>query len=182
MDQKILLRLDRHDWEDSIIRLAAYAVSLCRWLPEGLPGGLEPEDLVMEAIGKVYNGVRKWDPEKDPDLNLYLMSVVKSILYNTLKLAKNRIGSVMFTEEEVPDPAADPETEMYADQLDQYIAMAMRGDPELCLVYKALKDGLKPAEIAGEYALEETRVRNAQKRLNRLATKVIHLSTKSAVK
>lgn len=182
MDQEILLRLDQHNWEDSIIRLAAYAVSLCRWLPEGLPGGLEPEDLVMEAIGKVYNGVRKWDPEKDPDLHLYLMSVVKSILYNTLTLTKNRPGSVMFTDEEIPDPVADPETEMYAHQLDQHIATAMRGDPELCLIYKALKDGMKPAEIAGEYAIEGARVRNAQKRLNRLATKVIHLLTKSGVK
>lgn len=175
MDQEIVRRLDEHDWNGSIIRLAAYVTVLCRFAGEqGIPGGLEPEDIVIEAIEKVYAGVRKWDPQQDPDLHLYLKSVVKSILSNRFNLADNRTLAGILLEDTLTDPAADAESDLYARQLDQSISTAMRGDPELCLVYKALKDGLRPAQIAEEYALKINTVRNAQKRLCRLVEKIIY--------
>lgn len=177
MNEEIIRLLDAHNWKESILKLTAYAVSLCGILNSAgrLTQGLEPEDLVMEAIEKVYRGDRRWDPEKDPDLHRYLMSVVKSILSNTLTLSETHILSGLLTEKEeaLPDVYADPEEELYVRQLDQAITAAMRGDPGLCLVCKALKDGLRPAEIAEEYALDINTVRNAQKRLGRLVDKVI---------
>jgi DNA-directed RNA polymerase specialized sigma24 family protein len=175
MDQEIVRRLDEHDWNGSILKLTAYVITLCRLAGgQGIPSGLEPEDIVMEAIEKVYTGVRKWDPEKDPDLHLYLKSVVKSILSNKVNFAGNRILAGILLEDTLEDQTADAETELYARQLDQSISAAMRGDPELCLVYKALKDGLRPAQIAKEYAIEINTVRNAQKRLGRLVYKIIY--------
>jgi len=175
MDQEIVRRLDQHDWEGSIIKLTAYVITLCRFAGgQDIPGGIEPEDIVMEAIEKIYTGVRKWDPDKDPDLHLYLKSVVKSILSNRFNLADNRILAGVVLEDTLTDQTSDPETEIYARQLDKSISMAMRGDTELCLVYKALKDGLRPAQIAEEYAIEINTVRNAQKRLCRLVYKVLY--------
>jgi RNA polymerase sigma factor (sigma-70 family) len=175
MDQEIVQRLDQHDWDGSIIKLTAYVIILCRFTGrQGIPGGIEPEDIVMEAIEKVYTGVRKWDPDKDHDLHLFLKSVVKSILSNKLNLADNRILAGVVLEDTLTDQTANPETELYARQLDQSIGTAMRGDPELCLLYKALKDGLRPAQIAEEYAIEITTVRNAQKRLCRLIYKLMY--------
>lgn len=175
MDQEIIRRLDEHDWNGSIIKLTAYVIILCRASGgKGISGGLEPDDVVMEAIEKVYQGVRKWDPENDPDLHLYLKSVVKSILYNKINAADNRILTGILLEDMREDPAANAESELYARELDQSISIAMRGDPELCLVYKALKDGLSPAKIAEEYAIEINMVRNAQKRLRRLVFNIIY--------
>jgi len=39
------------------------------------------DDLALEAIGRVLDGRRNWDPDKEPDFAAYLRSVVKSI-YN----------------------------------------------------------------------------------------------------
>jgi DNA-directed RNA polymerase specialized sigma24 family protein len=160
--------LEAHDWQATIVKLTAYAVSLCLYRKVPLPGGQEPEDLAMEAIDRVFRQERCWDPEKHPDLMNYLKSVVKSLLSNELTSAE---GS---THHESVDKAAGilseaptREEELYYEELDQHILIRLRGDPLLCLVYKALKDGYKPGEISEEYGLDIQNVRNAQKRLHR---------------
>jgi len=174
MNDETLDLLDRHDWSDSIIRLTAYVVSLCRLKRVSLIAGPEPEDLVMEAIEKVYSGERTWNHQAEPDLYRFLLSVVKSILSNKLTAAENKARDSI-SETEMDNIPADnnAEAELYARQLDAAISHAMRGDPELCLVYKALKDGCSPKEIAEEYAISIDTVRNAKKRLNRLVRNVI---------
>ena len=175
MNEDIIDLLDKHNWGESILKLTAYAVYLYGLKTVRLPKGLEPEDLVMDAIEKVYKGIRKWDPEADPDLHQFLMSVVKSILSNETRSADNRVQTGRdYGEAEQQLVSGSAEEELYAKELDQQISAAMRGDPELCLVYKALKDGFRPGEIAEEYALEISTVRNAQKRLSRLVYRVIH--------
>ena len=179
MNADIINILDKHNWEESIVKLTAYAISLCRLKGIRLPKGLEPEDLVMDAIEKVYLGIRKWNMDEDPDLHRYLMSVIKSILSNEAGSMESKVFSGKeLGEANFASPTGSIEEELHAEELDRAISAAMRGDPELCLVYKALKDGFKPGEIADEYAIEVTTVRNAQKRLNRLVHKVMNSLTK----
>ncbi|MBT0812973.1 sigma-70 family RNA polymerase sigma factor [Litoribacter ruber] len=143
-----------------------------------LPKGLEPEDLAMDAIDKVYAGERKWDPQKDPNLLNYLKSVVKSLISNHFRSEEVRIKGGEYSSETPLLGHDNIEEEMYYQQLDQEIAAAMEGDPELCLVYKALKEGYKPGEIAEEYAMEVKKIRNAQKRLHRVVLKIINILSK----
>lgn len=179
MTENKLQLLDEFDWGTAIIKLTAYAISICSFRGKLLPKGLEAEDLVMNAIEKLYNGDRAWNPVKDPDLLRYLKSVIKSILSNETSSCDSK---VLYVDEEIldSDPIFDShlEEEIYCKDLDRNISLAMQGDPELCLVYKALKDGFRPAEIAEEYYIDIRAVRNAQKRLHRLAINVVHVLSK----
>lgn len=80
------------DWERSILpRLTRFTekwAHIYSWSTKGsLPKGLEVEDIVIGAIEKtlagldgseVKKGVRRWNPEKCPDLLSFLMGVVRS--------------------------------------------------------------------------------------------------------
>lgn len=173
MNEDIIKILDGYDWEEVIIKMTAYVVNICRWRRYKLPGGLEEEDIVMTAIGKVYTYERKWDPEKEPDLLNYLQGVINSIISNEL----NAVAAGNIPLKELP--AASDQTieqwdeEMYCEQIDRQISGALKGEPGLCLVYKALKDGNKPIEIAREYSIPIEQIRLFQKKLRRLATKII---------
>jgi DNA-directed RNA polymerase specialized sigma24 family protein len=180
MNDEIIDLLDSHDWSASILKLTAYAVSLCRLKRIALSSGLEPEDLVMEAIEKVYSGERNWNHLLEPDLHRFLLSVVKSILSNKSTSKDARIQGRMSEGGMAMVPAYDEaESEFYVKQLDAAINDEMKGDVELCLVYKAVKDGCSPKEIAEDYAIDIETIHNAKKRLRRLVFNVIKKLTKT---
>lgn len=173
MNEGLLKILNAQDWDDVIIKLTAYVVQYCKWKQYRLPKGLEAEDIALSAIEKIYTGERSWDPEKEPDLQNHLQSITNSVIINELRsgaAGEKRMDGIADHYHSVEDTADE---ELYSKQLDQEIATAMRGDPVMCLVYKALKDGLAPREIADEYAVDILQVRLTQKRLRRLAEKVI---------
>lgn len=179
MNEEIINLLDSHNWSESIIKLTAYVVSLCKLKNIILPSGLEAEDIVMTAIEKVYKGDRKWNPVTDPDLHRFLLSVVKSIVSNKITSTVG-INEALINEDGLESVIVtnQVESEIYSRQLDKAITDEMKGDPELCLVYKALKDGFTPGDIAEEYAIDVGTIRNAKKRLNRLVLRVIEKLTK----
>lgn len=88
--------LDQHPWEDTIPRLELYALKRIRSLYwQGIrngpmPGGREAEDIVKQAIDKVLENTRRWDPTKHPDLYLYLVSVVSSDINHLAESWANR--------------------------------------------------------------------------------------------
>lgn len=173
MNDGLLKTLDAQDWDNIIIRLTAYVIQYCKWKRYRLPKGLEADDIALSAIEKTYSHKRTWDYEKEPDLLNHLQSVANSIIINELKTG----GASETSTDGISDCYIaienTQEEEMYSKQLDEEIAAAMRGDPTMCLVYKALKDGLRPREIAQEYAISKPEVQAAQKRLRRLAEKII---------
>ena len=172
MNDELVDLLDKHNWGDSIIKLTAYVVSLCRLRP--LPSGLEPEDVAMEAIEKVYTGERNWNPQQEPNLHRYLLSVVKSILSNKRSGKENASAASISVEELAVVPGYDDvEVELFAKELDSAIAAALKGDAQLCLLYKAIKDGFSLQDISQEYVIGIDILYNAKKRLNRLVHKVI---------
>ena len=173
MNDGLLKILDAQDWDSIIIRLTAYVVQYCKWKRYRLPKGLEAEDIALSAIEKTWNGKRAWDYENEPDLLNHLQTVANSLIINQLKSPGAGETSTDGIAERYHTVENTQDEEMYAKQLDQEVAVAMRGDPVLCLVYKALKDGFFPREIAEEYAIEKSQVQAAQKRLRRLAEKVI---------
>lgn len=173
MNEGLLKILEAQDWDGIITRLTAYVIQYCKWKRYLLPKGLEAEDIALSAIEKTWNGKRAWDYQKEPDLLNHLQSVANSIIINELRspgASETNTDSIADVDHAVENTQDE---EMYSKQLDQEVAAAMRGDPVLCLVYKALKDGLFPREIAEEYAIEKSQVQAAQKRLRRLVEKVI---------
>ena len=174
MNNNLTQILDNQNWEEIILKLTAYALQLCRFWNVRPPNGLEAEDIVMDAIDKTYTGVRKWNPEIDGDLYSFLKSAIKSILHNNLVSADTKKRRSDLYSEDLPHQTDyDPDGEMYSKQIDVGISERLKDEPDLCLVYKALKDGYRPREIAEDYAIDIKIVRNAQKRLHRIALSVI---------
>ena len=173
MNEDLLKILNAQDWDNVIIKLTAYIVQYCKWRRYRLPKGLEAEDIAMSAIEKIYTGERAWDFGKEPDLGNHLQGVSNSIIINELRSGAAGETSTEGIADNYHAMENTVDDELYSKQLDQEIAAAMRGDPVTCLVYKALKDGLAPREIANEYVVDILKVRLAQKRLRRLAEKVI---------
>lgn len=170
MDQTKLDLLDNHNWEDTMLILSAYVIRLCRLYRYKLPLDMEPEDIAIEAFEKVYSGERKWYPEKDPNITQYMLSVVKSMVSN-IKGSK-QIQKAEIDEGSIGYDAHLHETIEY-EELSIRIEAAVRKDTDLALIYKALKDGWRPAEISKEYALDIRIIQNAQKRLRKLVTDLI---------
>ncbi|WP_461788672.1 sigma-70 RNA polymerase sigma factor region 4 domain-containing protein [Pedobacter sp.] len=173
MNEGLLKILDAQDWDDVIIKLTAYVVQYCKWKKYYLPKGLEAEDIALSAIEKIYTGERSWDMEKEPDLQNHLQSVTNSIIINEIRSGAAGEKRIEIIPEDYHAVSNSVEEELYCKQLDREIATSMRGDPMVCLVYKALKDGLPPREIAEEYSVDILQIRLAQKRLRRLAERVI---------
>jgi RNA polymerase sigma factor (sigma-70 family) len=181
MKEDIINILDQQDWDAILIKLMAYSVWLCNVKYKNLPATIEPKELVMDAVEKVYSGIRNWEPEEELDLLAFLRSVVKSHLSNEL-----RTGRHTQTFEEVNNKhdeyfTSSLEDKIYYQQLNESILISMRGDPQVCLVYRGLKDGLKPSEIAEEYGVEINLVRNAQKRLRKIVLKILPSMNKKTV-
>lgn len=173
MKDDLLEILDLQPWESVLINLMAYAVWLCDIQRTKLPTSVQPEDLVMDIIDKVYSRERKWDYEAEPDLLAYLKSAVKSHLSNEMRVLRNNHQSLNNFEILDKPGQNQVDEELYCKQLDEKIITSMRGDPEMCLVYKCLKDGLKPTEIVQEFGVKITTIQNAQRRLRYLILKII---------
>jgi DNA-directed RNA polymerase specialized sigma24 family protein len=69
--------LDAQDWADAHARLLDFALSRC-----GKKATAQAKDLAQTAIARVFAHDSTWDPQKEPDLVRYLMSVVNSLLAN----------------------------------------------------------------------------------------------------
>jgi DNA-directed RNA polymerase specialized sigma24 family protein len=135
MHHDIESELRRVDWGEIGVRLTAYAVRKARNLRwrtgrvDALAGGKTPEDLAGEAILKVLDGERAWDPERGALLP-YLQGVVDSLLSHLAASADNR-SQERWTDaheraEEAPPPF-DPD-----DRLDR-LGEALRRDGQQAL-------------------------------------------------
>lgn len=170
MDQTKLALLDAHDWEPTITRLTAYVIMICRFRRYRLPVHLQPEDIVVDAIDKVYSGERNWEPSRDADLGKYMASVVKSMMSNLIE--SKQLPTTDLDSATVAEEVQSYHSLEYED-LNKRIVEAVRNEPDLALIFKALKEGFRPREIAEEYHLDIRIVNNAQKRLRTLVTRLI---------
>ncbi len=191
MDRETVEKLQKADWDRIVLRLTRFAsnrIKRLSWKQERIPKGLKADDIALGAISAVFDGERRWDPAKDPDLMGYLRSVVNSIISHLPELKDYKI-SERFREdeegkEEIPLPEtsdgaaeliADPE-EMLIDKeearlgeelYDQLLDFLKDDDDLGEMVLCIREDAVKPREIARLLGVEAEEIYSRKKRLQR---------------
>jgi DNA-directed RNA polymerase specialized sigma24 family protein len=172
------------DWEDLGIRLVAYATwkaGNLRWRTGHsweLAGGRTPEDIVSDAIVKVVEGTRRWDPERGP-LLAFLQGVVDSLMSHLVESADNRMqqrwadgGADAAAAHAARWEVQDPDAERHIHELRRRLVEA--GDRSLLEVVDAIVAGCEPTPraMAGRLGTSVVDLNNRLKRLRRLAQAV----------
>jgi DNA-directed RNA polymerase specialized sigma24 family protein len=199
--------LEKEDWDRIILRLTDHAVKKARWYgwrmgksAETVIGGTSPEDVVLEAISKVFDGDRRWDPSENPDLFQYIKSVVDSLMNhltksfdctNIRRMPQSEEGEILEEMLKPADPESDtarhlsrpsPNPEQILLRKEQEEAEqkafdklmeSIKGDDDLETVILCVMDGMmKPAEIAEATGFEINHVYQLMRKLNRKAAKI----------
>lgn len=193
--QEVFLALEDQLTDEMIVKLTAYAVGKKKrrfWrgiYGAEMPNGIEPSDLVDQAVEKVLDGRRRWNPEKDPDLFEYLMAVIDSDVSNlVMGIANQRVrrestlsrktdNDKYQTEgffDQLTSDGLNPEEELAAKEaeeflwgLHEYLCEQMRDEPLLQQMLECLFDGVfKPAEMAERLCVKTKDIYNAKKRLD----------------
>ncbi|MBE9465535.1 hypothetical protein ACFP1I_22120 [Dyadobacter subterraneus] len=80
-------------WGEIYGRLVGYAATRLRlsgFQPRLEIDGIEPDDLVGNAIEKIFDGKRAWEFERFPDSEIHLKGLVKSLISSHLKSSGRR--------------------------------------------------------------------------------------------
>lgn len=201
----ILELLESADWNDIILRLSYHAVWRARrykWRSGDftrLPGGKAPEDFAIEAIEKVWNGQRNWNPEKYPILLHHLMWIVDSDLDHAFNSLEHRSTGRAFSSEDydgsepnhekadpnstssIHNPPLTPEENMIASQdremeeeVKKQLYTAVEGDEDLELLLICIEEGFdNPDLIAAKTGWDIKKVYNLKRKLLRRGKKII---------
>lgn len=187
-DPKVVERIRAmgpNEQEEIILQLTDYAAALIRWktrwIPRGrLPAGEEAKDLAMEAIRRVLQGSRRWDPDAEPDLLPYLKSVVRSIMSDRLEKAEREALEPNSEEgdqviDQIPAPGPDPEGDLIAAEEDEAanrMLEALDVDEDKLVLLCILDGTAKAADISAELGLPVKEVYRIKQKLKR---RLLHL-------
>jgi hypothetical protein len=202
--EKVLELLEKADWKDIILKLTRYAYWQSQkyvWRRESkidLPMGKTPQDLAYEAIKKVWDGTRDWDPNKYPDLLTHLKWIVKSdighlcnsiehkksVNINAKKENNNGLdnfdqlpsspnsqlqGHVISPEENI----VNKENAERFNRIKSKLYKIVDDDEDLQLLLYCLEEGIEKSEdIAQETGWEISKVYNLKRKLMRRASKI----------
>lgn len=167
--------LDAQNWEEIYEMLVSYTILAMRF--KKLRNITNAQDVVEDAIDKIYTGVRDWDPNQEPDIRIYLKSVIDSLLDADSKKKENKITTDIDVDLESAGTkdfisnTPTPEEEMIAKELDEMITKEIGDDFNLQLTYEAVKNGIKRKNIE-ETGLSIKDYDNCIKRLRRIATRL----------
>lgn len=149
------------------------------------------EDFAMEAIEKLFEGERRWDPSKHPDLLIHLKLVVKSLIWNHIKSstksivdtqellpAKNEEDGDNMTETNDHDTTIEyrdlenPLEIVISHEKWNQIEAAFGSDSDGFIIFCDWLDDVPPRLIAENYNLDVTVVYNVIRRGRRLIAKI----------
>lgn len=169
--------LKSQDWKTIILRLtlhAEYKVNRLYWQTgrDSLPGGTQTKDFVFEAIRKVYQGERLWDPAKHPDLLTYLKSVVDSLVSHLVESHEHKHRQLVSVEDK--DGGFDPPDQQSPTAQDELIVSDLwnrlwnkvKGDEDTELVLACIEEEMsKPQDISDELQIPIRRVNVAKNKI-----------------
>ncbi len=160
-----------------IVRLTAYATAYTRWKTRWIPRGVLPEghdggSIASEAIARVLQGDRRWDPEAEPDLLGYLKTVVKSIVWDLMKAAEKEALEPLDKGderaiEEVPCGDPGPDAEVVAAETGDRMLAALETDEERIVFLCICGGNDKAADIGQELGLDTRQVYRIKQKIRR---------------
>ena len=185
--------MQRQPWREIIPRLMGHALKKARrrhWqgiLGGWMPGGGEAEDIAMQAIGKIFSGERRWDPQQEPDLLKVLTSIADSLLSHLAESWENKRlrSESALSAHGGPDGEEAHQITSYADPIGTPSAVAMQherekesqeflsqlreflgNEPDLQKAVDCIWDGTaKPADVAAHIGLPAQQMTNLRKKL-----------------
>ncbi|MDO9529375.1 MAG: hypothetical protein Q7J27_09470 [Syntrophales bacterium] len=202
MKDKVLNLLETADWEDIILKLTYHAVWRARRYPwetrnaGSLPRGKTPEDIAFEAIEKVWQETRSWDPDKYPNLLTHLTWIVNSDLEHLFSSMEHKktihphapddeqgMTNVLDnypipsqTIEGIHTPEYElisREREILEEKAKNKLYEMVKGDSDLELLLYCIEEGFnKPQDIAAQLSWEVSKVNNLKKKLLRRISKI----------
>lgn len=171
MDELEKLRLLEEQIEAAYPRLRKYVgfMTSDRGLP---PGYGEADDLIHEAVGKLIDGSRSWDPAKYP-VGPHLRWILKSMLSSKGVYQRERkkpLGDIAPGVE--PEPQAEKSSLLSAEEAEERwnaVKQEIGDDKEALDYIEAVRLGVeKPAEIAEITGIPIERVYELPRKLRRL--------------
>lgn len=187
MDLEARRRLQDADWADIGIRLTAYAMWKARnyrWRTHtvwALAAGKTPEDVAREAIVKVLDGSRHWDPARGALLP-YLEGIVDSLMSHLAASSDNAV--LQRWHDSVPESdTARVHADVDADLVERLRgALRHEGADDLLAILDVVQGcGAKPRAIAAALHTTVNDINNRLKRLRRAALRVLHASPREKV-
>lgn len=195
---QLLSEIKESEWDKLILNLTRYAfyeMERKYWKYERVPKGLTAEDIALESISDLLEGIRKWDYTNQPNLLNFLRSAVDSKISHLFEMKDyNLIERFPVTEDDQEreelmkkaDPVSEhacfspadpqnPEETLIQKQVSERdkaavsaLFEAVKGDDQLENLFMLIMDGyMKPSEIAEEMKIDVKEVNNLQKRLRR---------------
>lgn len=184
MDQKIKEHIQAADWSEITRKLAAYARYFFKIRDNQavLPMGSSVESAVHEAIRKLLDGTRIWNPE-NVDLLGFLKGVVKSEISHLLSSKEASLTTSIDPQntEKYQSESLNPEQAVIEKEKGQLIEIVHQklieqaeSDPAYLTVAVCIEAGIhKPRDIAQEMDLDVDEVYKIKKRWQRDFEKIL---------
>lgn len=184
MDQRIREHIQAADWPEITRKLAAYARYFFKIRDNQavLPMGSSVESAVHEAIRKLLDGTRRWNPE-NVDLLGFLKGVVKSEISHLLSLKENSLTTSIDPEqtEKYQSNSLNPEQELIEKEnsillvsVHQKLIEQAESNSDYLSVALCLEAGIyKSRDIAQEMNLDIGEVYKTKKRWQRDFEKIL---------
>jgi RNA polymerase sigma factor (sigma-70 family) len=209
VEKGIVELIQQADWDDIYPRALKYALKKLSFLSgsplEGVSKKQVAHDIVSQAILKIIDGDRKWEPGRGTILN-YLIYVVKSDISHLYRLDDYKLTSRMpvspqkdndresiETEELLkkaheldkhaadisPDPPQSVDNILIEHEICDSLLEVIDGDDELESIVRCMLDGFsKPRDIAEQLGVKPKNIYNAKKRLERAYQGLLQKKTK----
>jgi len=177
MDNQAKWRQIESESEEIYLRLRGYIGYLTS--TRGLPAGYSDlDEIIHEAVGKLLDGARNWDPKTQP-LIRHLRGIVKSMLskkglYD--REGRRPLGNIAAGIE--PVPANEEESLLTVEEAEERwkVVKDVLGDDTEALDYiEAIRLGFEtPAEIAEMTGIPIKRIYEIPRKLRRLGPAIIN--------
>ena len=173
----VLRRLEEAELIQLYPRLVTYAkfkLEKVTWLGGHPPGGVEPRDLVQEAIESLVSGRRTWDVAKHHELEVVLKGIIRSAVShlagrsdNQTRQALSEDGGVDGWGHDAPSISPSPEQSLVKSELIAQIELLLEDDEDAGMVFLYLQERAKPKEIAHELGKPVKEIYVITKRIRR---------------
>jgi hypothetical protein len=174
-------------WGEIFKELVAYAESRLNkagFQVRSEKDNVSGEDFATQAVEKIFDGTRKWDHNRFPDLLIHLKGVVKSLISSHIKSSSRAVvrKSPITTQSEfledvenssdIPD-TENPEAILITDENWKALESGFGDDVDGFIIFCEWLDGTKPKDIATGYSINTTSVYNTTKKGIRLLRKIL---------